>query len=197
MKPKVFARFDATMYFPGFGSVGHDNILNIDELLEIVKEFGPRDNSPRRVTISRKNCVVNMDKKNNNISLRYKDRYIDGHPIIAIETDAKIELVLPTLMYPNDVVEYLIKKYGRRFNFKPENFDPKTPVFLDVSEHISVGTRISEFSMPSYKKWHTVNCKPLSEKDIVVDKNLNQLWPIATGKPPVGLLKLFNQGKRR
>ena len=42
-------------------------------------------------------------------------------------------------------------------------------------------------------KWHIVNCKPLSEENIVVDENLNQIWPAKTNKPPVGLVELLNK----
>lgn len=197
MKPEVFVRFDATTYFPGFGSIGHDNILTVDELREIVNNFGPRDNSLRRVTVLRKNCVVDMDKKRKDISIFDKNKYIDGHPIIARETDAKIELILPQLMYPNDVAEYLIKKYGQKFNFNPKKFDQNIPLFFNVFEHTSVGMRVSATSPAPRMKWHNVHCETLSKKDVVTDKNLNQLWPENTGKLPVGLVKLFNQEKTR
>ena len=197
MNPAVFAKFDATMHFPDLISIGHDNILNIDELREIVNKFGPRDNRPWHVTVLRKNCVVDMDKKYNNISLYHKNRYIDGHPIIATETDAKIELFLPQLMYPNDVAEYLIKKYGQKFNFNPKKFDQKIPLFFDVFEHSSVGMCLSATSPAPRMKWQDVHCTPLSKKDVVTDKNLNQLWPENTGKLPVQLIELLDKNKEK
>ncbi|MBQ6736709.1 MAG: hypothetical protein IJQ90_04480 [Alphaproteobacteria bacterium] len=197
MKPEVFTRFNATTHFPGLVSIEHGNVSNINELREFVNKFGPRDDRTYRVTILRESCVVNMDKKIKNIPFYHQNRYIDGHPIIATDTDAKIELILPQLMYPNDVAEYLIKKYGQKFDFKPENFDLKTPMFLDICEHSSIGLRNSRTGAPTHMKWHTVDCEPLSEKDIVVDKNLNQLWPEKTGKLPVGLVELFNRGTEK
>ena len=174
MKPEVFVRFEATMHIPSFGSIGYD-ISNIDDLREFVGKFGPRDDSPRRVTVLRESCVVNMDKKCKDTSIFDKNEYIDGHPVIATETDAKFEFILPTLMYPNDVAEYLIKKYGQKFDFKPENFDQKTPMFFDICEHSSIGLRNSRTGAPTHMKWHDVDCNPLSKKDIVVDKTLNQI----------------------
>lgn len=195
MKPEVFVRFKATMHIPSLGSIGYD-ISNIDDLREFVGKFGPRDDSPRRVTVLRESCVVNMDKKCKDTSIFDKNKYIDGHPVIATETDAKFEFILPTLMYPNDVAEYLIKKYGSKFNFDLKKFDPTTPLFVNIFEHTSVGMRLSATSPAPRMKWHDVDCKPLSKKDVVVDKNLNQIWPENTGKLPNGLVKLFNTKTR-
>jgi len=190
MKPEVFTRFKVITTIPGFGSINYDNISNIDDLRKYV---GLRNvDTLYYITILRENCVVNMDKKSEKISPYHQHKYIDGHPIIATETDAKLKLFLPKLMYPNDVKQYLIKKYGCYDEFDTQ-IDPKTPVFFNVFEHTSIGLRLSATVPAPRMKWHDVHCEPLSKKDIVVDKNLNQLWPVNTGKMPMELTQLFAQ----
>ena len=44
-----------------------------------------------------------------------------------------------------------------------------------------------------------VKYRPLTQdgiiNDVVIDANLNQIWPVATGKPPVALIELLNKTK--
>ena len=44
---------------------------------------------------------------------------------------------------------------------------------------------------PRDKNW--LYAIELTKQDIVVDRNLNQIWPIATKQPPVGVIELLNK----
>ena len=68
---------------------------------------------------------------------------------------------------------------------------------FSVNNQSAVGLRSCATGAPSIIKWETVSYRPLSDKDIVVDKNLNQLWPEKTGSLPVGLVELFNRGTEK
>ena len=41
-----------------------------------------------------------------------------------------------------------------------------------------------------------IKLRPLNDHDIVVDKNLHQLWPIATKRPPERLVNMLNQNTK-
>ena len=193
MKPVVFVSFTVTIHTSLAIEHEFPNI-SIDDLQKYILEHGPKNfDMPYVVTIKCKNNVVDTDETCKKIPLLHQHDYIDSHPIITTKDDCKFDIIMPKLIYANDVKEHLIKTYGTLGKFDPKKFDPKTPVFLDVFEHTGVGLRNSKTGAPTHMKWYTVNCKPLSKEDIVVDKNLNQIWPVKTNKPPVGLVELLNK----
>ena len=110
-----------------------------------------------------------------------------------IVTDEYTILVGDKLIYPNDVATFLIDQYKNTFNFNLSDTEHK-PVMLDgVHEQIIVGTRKNGVLMPDQKirsaQWHY-----LTNADIFVEREtLNQIWPVETGRPPVGLVELLNK----
>ena len=193
MKPVVFVSFTVTIHTSLAIEHEFPNI-SIDDLQKYILEHGPKNfGMPYVVTVKCKNNVVDTDKTCEKIPLLRQHDYINNHPIISTEDDCKFDIIMPKLIYANDVKEHLIKTYGTLGKFDPKKFDPKTPVFLDVFEHTGTGLRNSKTGAPTHMKWYTVNCKPLSKKDVVVDERLNQIWPAKTNKPPVGLVELLNK----
>ncbi len=91
-------------------------------------------------------------------------------------TDKYKILVGDKLIYPNDIDAFLKDQYKKTFNFDLKKTENK-PVMLDgVPGHCFV-------------RWHY-----LTDADTFVErKTLNQIWPIKTNKPPVGLVELFNK----
>ncbi len=194
MKPAVFARFKASVQNPILTLEYY--ISGVDDLQKIIAERNPND-VQYRVTVRRENCVVNMDKTSRKIPFYDKYQYIDGYPIIATDTDETFEFIMPKILYPNDIKKYLLEHYGSTFNFKPDESMNNSPMTFSVHNESSVGLRSFATDAPSIIKWETVSYRPLSEKDIVVDKNLNQIWPEKTGSLPVGLVQLFNRGTEK
>ena len=95
--------------------------------------------------------------------------------------DKKMSIILSTtdkLIYASDI-ETLLK--------------PKNPDFYMGKDNISNGQPIYLESFDG----HDVKYRPLTQNgtlnDIVVDTNLNQIWPVATGKPPIDLINLLSK----
>ena len=107
-------------------------------------------------------------------------------------TPEKITFTVATkLMYPHDVRELLMKKYNSVFNFNNISLDKNTPVKnFYVSEKNSVGLKNPDTS-DIYFNW--VICEQCGPTDVVVDKNLNQIWPKTTGTFPQTLLRLLSK----
>lgn len=80
------------------------------------------------------------------------------------------------LIYPSDIVPTLKV---------PSYFKGTTPNISQVKQDIPV-------YIEKYDKYH-VKFRPLTAADIVVDKHLNQIWPVATQQAPVVLLELLKQ----
>lgn len=120
-------------------------------------------------------------------------KYTRGYPLhMGIPYTIKIErlidkkaidkytiLVGDRLIYPNDIDTFLKDQYKKTFNFDANNAESK-PVMLDgIPGHIFV-------------RWHY-----LTNADVFVErKTLNQIWPVATGKPPFELVELLNQKQK-
>lgn len=84
------------------------------------------------------------------------------------------EFILATndkLIYPHDIERVLKVPYF----YSTKQLPADTPVYIE-----------------KYDK-HNAFVRPLTMQDRVVDKNLNQIWPMATGQIPVGLKKLLEQ----
>ena len=90
-------------------------------------------------------------------------------------TDKYKILVGDKLIYPNDIDAFLKDQYKNTFNFDLKKTENK-PVMLDgVPGHCFV-------------RWHYL------DDDVFVEREtLNQIWPVKTGTPPVGLVELLNQ----
>ena len=85
-------------------------------------------------------------------------------------------LVGDRLIYPNDIDTFLKDQYRKTFNFDVDSAENK-PVMLDgVPGHIFV-------------RWHY-----LTDVDVFVErKTLNQIWPVKTDRPPVGLVNFLTK----
>ena len=92
-----------------------------------------------------------------------------------------------------DIRSYLNKKYGSVFNFEPyENTENKPAVLDYVHENNCTGLRDSKTGQATHYTIHTVQWHYLNNQDIIVDKDLKQIWPRKTGKFPVAIQKFFH-----
>lgn len=99
------------------------------------------------------------------------ERFVDKNV-----TDKYKILVGDKLIYPNDIDAFLKDQYKNTFNFNLSDTEHKPVMFDGVPGHIFV-------------RWHY-----LTDSDVFVEREtLNQIWPVETGRPPVGLVELLNK----
>ena len=116
----------------------------------------------------------------------------NNYPGQVMKTDDFTFVVADRLMYLDDLIAYVKKnatgKECQDVNFKNiAQYRYDNPIFFTGHEHN--GSFLPD--KPIEKR--TLTCRPITNNDIVVDKNLNQIWPVKTGKPPVGLVELLNK----
>ena len=95
--------------------------------------------------------------------------------------DKSFSIILCTtgkLLYVKDV-EQMLKHKFHDFEFNPGKFARTDPIYLESFDGRNVKYRFLS--------------QDATTNDIVVDSNLNQIWPVATGKPPVMLVELLNK----
>lgn len=116
----------------------------------------------------------------------------NNYPGQVIKTDDFTFVVADKLMYLGDLQAYVKKNAVgtecQDVNFKNfAQFDLDKPVFFTGHEYN--GSFLPD--APVAKR--PLTCRPITNDDIVVDKNLNQIWPTKTNKPPVELVELLNK----
>ncbi len=145
----------------------------IDDLKLTIKNGRDYFKMPYKLRVTRTVKIVDLDLDNehNIISVPYTQ--IRPH-ILKLECCDFI--VSDKLTYPRDVREILTKKYGNTLNFDTRRqWDEKQPVFLD-------GVTMRD-----------VVCYPLTNKNIIIDENLNKIYPKKTGKTPSVLTELLSK----
>lgn len=113
----------------------------------------------------------------------------NGHPIINLDSKRFYIYVMEKLQYADDIKKYLDDSYAGTIDFCHVATDK--PIAF-------AGYRTETYRLMG-KRYPIIMKEPaysyIQNTDTVVDKNLNQIWPIATGKMPTGLVELF--GKER
>ena len=114
----------------------------------------------------------------------------NGQDII---TDSLKLIVAPKLTYFADLWKYLNKnalgKDCQCVNLENfAQFEQNTPIFF-TGQYEFNGSFLPD--APVHKR--PLTCRPLTDNDIVINNNMKQLWPVATGNPPIGLVELLNK----
>jgi len=153
---------------------------SLNQLKTIIKSQD-RSEIPYSIDVIRRVIVFDRDKKTNGII------YSPNGVSVA---DEKITLVVANkLIYPKDIRRILNKEYNSTFDLSKYKLDEKVPVkSFDVSEKRVTGMRV-------HYTLHNVSCEQLQPNDIVIDRNLNQIWPIKTGKVPSVLTEMLSRKK--
>lgn len=175
------------------------NFESIDELRTAVQ------NSFRGgmeiVTVSGVCQIIDTDKKEEATGVEKFFINKKPKPHTILSQDSIDFIVADKLMYPRDIREMLTQQYGSTFDFDKTKYDENKPVFFrGVSERTQYGLRNPKNGAPTQYTLRNVHCHPLSEnRDIVVDKNLGQIWPENEnkGKIPVALTKLLTKQKEK
>ena len=109
-----------------------------------------------------------------------QNRILNGHPIIDKKTSNLGKFYVGNkLIYPTDIISILTEQYGSGLGI--DAGAKKDAAMLD-----KIQTIMSPNGQTRLAQWHY-----LTLYDTFVDHSLNQIWPVATGKPPVALVKLF------
>ena len=109
--------------------------------------------------------------------------FLDGKPIRMREPGGQFNFfVSNNIQYPRDIHALLLKKYGKSYDFSPL-FDLNTPMII---------TNITE-EICGNKKYANVNWRALNNEDVVVNKNMHQIWPDTTGRCPADLIALLKR----
>lgn len=90
----------------------------------------------------------------------------------------KFEFILATndkLIYPRDIKSALRVPFYFSSIISDKELKSDTPVYIEKYDE------------------HNAVVRPLTMQDRVVDKNLNQIWPLDTRETPMGLKKLLEQ----
>ena len=100
-------------------------------------------------------------------------------------------IVADKLLYPNDVRKILKKQYGSTLDLDRQRLTEETPVlYSGVVQNHRVGLKDKNGNPTTYTlKW--VLCRNLHNTDIVLDRNLCQIWPDKTKEVPSELLEIF------
>ena len=160
--------------------------------MEDLQEIAAKPNIvPQSGELIRKVSIVNMDKTQRHI-LNSVPSY-NGHPVETSFEDGKFKFMFPILWYAGDVNKYLTERYGSVLNFNPSEESLDKPISFHVFHNNSIGLRNPKTGAPTEQVWRSVSWRYLGDFDVVVDANLNQIWPVATGKPPVALVELLNK----
>ncbi|MBP5707768.1 MAG: hypothetical protein J6W79_02105 [Alphaproteobacteria bacterium] len=104
-------------------------------------------------------------------------------------------IVADKLVYPYDVRVLLREKYGTILDLESKKLNNDIPVlYSGVTEHSQYGLK-DEQGRPTIQTLRYVNCRNLTDKDIVVDRNLCQIWPTKSKKPLLALEKFLHRTK--
>lgn len=176
---------DHRLYEKNFFSTLH-------ELQSAVRQF---DSELFTLSVSRTVNIVDRDsKKTPNGMSQFFIPQGNQYETVAF-TPEKITFTVATkLIYPHDVRKLLMEKYNSVFNFDDISLDKNTPVKnFYVSEQNSVGLKNPDTGAPSNISFNWVICEQCGPTDVVVDKNLNQIWPKTTNIFPQTLLRLLSK----
>lgn len=200
MKLKLVVEFS----FIDYGHWLHPEkpLSNIQELREYVAANAKSEFSePNEIEVRRILKLIDLDRNIEDMSKREQFKYIisdakpiDGHPVEAVFNGGNFRFIMPRLMYPSDVRKYLIDYYGSTLNFTPES--EFTPVIFNVIEEDKrTGLRNSKTGEPTYYTLYSVNWRPLTNQDVVVNEKMRQIYPLNAnhGRTPRGLVELLNK----
>jgi len=101
-----------------------------------------------------------------------------------ISTNKLYFTVVDKLWFKDDVRKALKKEYGKTFDLNklvPNNNIPVTSFYVIEESHTGMVVK----GHSTHYTLHHLHCTPATKRDIIVNKNLEQLWPQHGGVPTV------------
>lgn len=124
----------------------------------------------------------NGDKNFYEINVFRVDNLMNGTKSIYNETHTSYFKVIDKFWTPFDIEKWLEKKFGTTYDFDKLRYG---------SDFKNAPAIVEARLFPSGQDKPTIIWRPLNDIDVVVDKKLQQIWPVATKQAPVILRKLF------
>lgn len=172
-----------------------DSFNTLQELKNIIKSA--EYTTPFQIDIQRQINICDTDARDK-VFIHNKDT--------AFIYDQNVNIIVADkLMYPNDVRMILMEKYGSILNLNNcISTDVKPVLFSGVDKETKFGLRKnmrsgmnsidlsdSAIGNPTKYNLYHVHCRYLDNKDIVMNKNMEQIWPAKTGVMPLELSQLL------
>lgn len=175
------------------GGIG-DSFNTLQELKNIIKSA--EYTTPFQINIQRQINIHDTDAGKSGWYNNKESKIMGEHVNI---------IVADKLLYPNDVRTMLMEKYGSLLNFDNcISTDVKPVLFSGVDKETKFGLRKnmrsgmnsidlsdSAIGNPTKYNLYHVHCRYLDNKDIVMNKNMEQIWPAKTGVMPLELSQLL------
>lgn len=164
--------------------ISADDIRDVADIkTHINKNIGLFD-LPNYIEVFRHVYIVDLDEPEKD--RKFGSRYFNGyHQVAGFYHSDKFEFVFP-VMYPDDIRKYVsnhswLKSLTTQFGL--DEIPNNVPVVLrKCTEEAPTGIKY-------YTRWMS-----LDEESIPgVDSNMNQVYPVETGEPPMALIKFLQE----
>ena len=176
-----------------FFSIG-DDFSNLQELKDAIDKNAHAE-VPMTVRIGRMVKIMDTDSPipyaSSTRNLFHKDKYTT----VKFDDKRLDFIVADKLVYPYDVRVLLKKKYDGVLDLESNKLNDGIPVlYSGVTEEHQYGLK-DEKGRSTILTLRHVHCRNLTDKDIVLDRNLCQIWPIKSKRPLLALEKFLHKTK--
>lgn len=174
--------------------VGGKNLTSIEELKNTINKNTTYE-KPFVVRINRIVKIMDTDSpilhNGNPFTVMTKDKF----KTVQFDDEHFDFIVTNKLMYQPDLRKMLIKKYGSALNLENKKLIDNIPVlYSGVYEDINYGLKDKDDN-PTTQTIRYVLCRNLTPKDIVLNKDFHQIWPIKSKRPLLALEKFLHRTK--
>lgn len=172
------------------------NFSGINELQNAVNEYYT-NNDFQSLRIWRTVQIIDKDEPIRPAGMSAFKFYTDKQSVkqyktIELDKEVLSMHICQKIMYPRDIRKILKQRYGSVLDLDSQNLDAKLPVCdFYVSEQKQYGLRNPKTGAPTEHVLRHVCCRRANSNDLIVDKNLNQIWPTKTKQPPKELLEFL------
>lgn len=169
-------------------------VPSLKDLQKVIKSV--KNDLPFMVCIERKVNIINKDepipKEMHTLASRLGGT--DEYTTVHLKEHFNF-IVADNLMYTNDVRKILEKQYGNTLDLDNKRLIEEDPVFYSgvVQDH-HVGLR-DKNGNPTTQTLRWVICRNLQPNDIVLNRNLREIWPNKTNKVPSELREMLAKTK--
>lgn len=164
------------------------------DLVNCIKNFTDVNYGPVHI----KRIIENIDANYEFPTNRFKNFAYDKKDVLSRIEDEKFTFyVVDQIIYAKDIKKMLLKNYNTTFNFNEKN-DKQPIVYMGIREYKRTG--IAKFKpdfgiVPTTYTLRSVVWYNLTDNDIVIDKNMHQIWPTKTNQVPKAIVDFLNKTK--
>lgn len=168
-------------------------LKNMKELQKIIKEIDTQN--PFTVRVTRTVKIMDTDDI---VAEHLNPMFplpLDIYRTVKFDGEHFTFIVADKLIYPYEVRNLLKQEYGTVLDLEDKRLNNDVPVlYSGVTEHSQYGLKDKQ-GRSTIQTLRYVNCRNLTDKDIVLDKNLCPVWPIKSKKPSLALERFLHKTK--